>query len=204
MKLHTGIYLALGFLIVASLACAQAGSILTPEEATQQAQATADAGVITDGGGETDIHAGDIIEFVGTGYLVLLRDEPGSNSTTVQSQRGVKGTVLGSQLYEEEIWYYIETVGGKGWLPSELVELVEEAGGATFEVGDVAYLSGADDLVNILEGPGTTSDIRETQAVGVEVTILESSELDGALWYRVETPTGEGWIAEDSLTTEAP
>lgn len=204
MKLHTGIYLAVGFLIVASLACAQAGSILTPEEATQQTQATVEAGIGLGEGSETNIHPGDTVEFVGTGYLVLLREEPGSNSTSVQSQRGVKGIVLGSQVYEDDVWYLIETVGGQGWLPSELVELVEEAESVVYGVGDVAYLSGTEELVNILEGPGTTSDIRETQAVGVEVTILESSELDGALWYRVETPTGEGWIAEDSLTTEAP
>lgn len=204
MKLHTGIYLTVGILILASLACAQAGTILTPEEATQQAQATADAGIGTGEGSETDIHVGDTVEFVGIGYLVLLREEPGSESTTVQSQRGVKGTVLGSQIYEDVVWYLIETVGGQGWLPTELVELVEEPVTVAFQAGDVVYLIGPGDLINILEGPGTTGDIRETQTSGVEVTILEVSELEEVNWYRVETPTGEGWVAGESITAEAP
>jgi uncharacterized protein YgiM (DUF1202 family) len=204
MKLHTGIYLTLGMLIFAGLACAQAGSILTPEEATQQAQATAEAGVGLGEGSETDIHPGDTVEFVGSGYLVLLRDEPGSSSTTVQSQRGVQGTVKGSQVFEDDVWYLVETVGGEGWLPSDLVELVESEETETFQEGDVAYLVGSDDSIDILQSPGTTDQVTETQSSGVEVTILEASEVDNALWYRVDTPTSEGWVAEENVTAEAP
>jgi hypothetical protein len=204
MRATLGILCAIGLMLVASLACEQAGEILSPAEATQRAVATAEAFAEYESGGETELKEGDTVQFMTVSYLVLLRAEPGSDVTTVQSQRGLKGTVLGSQIYEDEVWYLIDTMGGQGWLPADSLEYVEPEGVAALGIGDVAYLTGEDETIDILEAPGSTSQAAASEGRGVEVTILQISELEGEQWYLVEASMGEGWVAGENLSVEAP
>jgi hypothetical protein len=42
------------------------------------------------------------------------------------------------------------------------------------------------------------------QERGVEVTIIEIAEHEGEWWYKIDAPTGEGWVPAENITADAP
>jgi len=70
--------------------------------------------------------------------------------------------------------------------------------------GTVVYLTNKSFLVSIMSEPGGNRMIAG-QERGAEVKILQSTTVeDGTIWYLIEAPTGQGWVPEDNITTEAP
>jgi hypothetical protein len=74
-----------------------------------------------------------------------------------------------------------------------------------FKLGDAVVVSGAgsgkDDCLNIRVGPARTSDAIVCVPDGTEMTIRGGPESGGDLrWWKVQTPQGEGWAAEDFLS----
>lgn len=206
---------------VISLACEQSGRILTPEEATAEAQ----QGVFQPGeSGETAAGAqlapGDQANVIGSGFLINLLDVPGGRIIGSQS-RGSTVEILESSEFEGDIWYHVDSETGDGWLRAENLEPVEgeaegEAGEETGDegegtqaegsgpaAGDTVYLTSAGFLVNLLSEPN--GRLIANQERGAAVTIVEVFETDaGELWYLIDAPTGEGWVAAENITTEAP
>jgi hypothetical protein len=212
--MRKGLFLFIGLLVIASLACEQAGDILTPEEATARAQ----EGVFrpgVDGGSAAgaQFEPGDSAHIIGTGFLINLQDVPGGRLVGSQS-RGSTVEILESSEFEGEVWYHVDSETGEGWLRAENLEPIEgetvegggEEEGAAAEgpgAGDTVYLVSTGFLVNLLEEPG--GRLVAVQERGVAVTIEEVFEDDnGSLWYLIDAPTGEGWISADNISVEAP
>lgn len=83
---------------------------------------------------------------------------------------------------------------------TELNELV----GAKFSVGDTAVIIGGrfGALVPLFGNPGDA--FFSSQVLnGTVVTVLGIQQLGDVIWYRVEGMTGEGWLIEENLVTEA-
>ncbi|MCI0578264.1 MAG: GW dipeptide domain-containing protein [Chloroflexi bacterium] len=73
----------------------------------------------------------------------------------------------------------------------------ESAEGASFQSGDKALLIGTGFLINVLDEPG--GRIVGGQARNSEVTVLESQEFEGEIWYRIQAGTAPGWVKADNL-----
>ena len=204
MKLSKSSYLAVAALLLATLACNQAGEVLSPEEATQYAvEAAVVTAVPTVVSSETGIQVGDRVRFASRDYLVLMRRDPGSSLIAVQSERGASGTVLNSQDVDGVAWYQVETSGGVGWVKGDILEIVSFEGAAELVEGDTAFLTGSTEVVKLLVAPGNNLGSRES-VVGAEVTILQVTDFEGDTWYKVRSAEGEGWVLPTSLTVEAP
>lgn len=111
----------ISLLLVLSLACKQAGEIITPAEATQRYEATQAASVeevVGDAEG-AEFLGGDSAKLVGQGYLVGLFNIVGETVAFSFATRGDTVTVIGSVVYEDGIWYKVQTLAGSGWLPAE-------------------------------------------------------------------------------------
>ncbi|GAB4423913.1 MAG: hypothetical protein Kow002_13500 [Anaerolineales bacterium] len=72
-----------------------------------------------------------------------------------------------------------------------------------YSVGDQVYLIGKLYLVNLFDGPGSRKIIAG-QERGAIVTITNSALVDGVIWYEIDAPTGQGWVPQTNLSTEAP
>lgn len=206
----------ISLLLVAGLACAQAGEVLTPEEATERARNP----VVTNGESdvEGDYAIGEEATLVGEGFLINLLDQPGGRITGGQA-RGATVTVEQiAEAEDGEIWYRIQSSGSGGWVrgtnlePKEGGETAEDdsgegeggegAAGAAFQPDDTVYLTGVGFLINLLDQPG--GRIVAGQERGAAVTVLDSAQQDGVVWYRVRAAGGEGWVSEENVTGEAP
>ncbi len=72
--------------------------------------------------------------------------------------------------------------------------------GAKFAAGQAAVVTGAGDCLNVRTKPGRENDAIVCLPDGAEVTVKGGPEEAGGLrWWRVQTPLGEGWAAEDYL-----
>lgn len=195
--------LFVSLLLLPSLACEKAGEILTPEEATIRArQATAPTATRPTSTG-AEFQEGDEIEFAGSEFLIPLYKEIGDKSAFSHAGRGETGTVLGSQEVDGAIWYLVDGPSGEGWVPAESLQAVGEEAPAGPQVGDKVYLTGRGYLINIVAEPGSMRMIAG-QERGVEVTILEIADVEGDTWYKIDAPTGEGWVPAENITTEKP
>ncbi len=193
----------LGVLFAATLACSQAGEILTPAEATARAMPTAAPTASGEVVG-TQFSIGDTVEFVSSGYLVPIYQKPGDRTAFSHAARGDTGTVIGSEMVGDVLWYHVDSVAGLGWVQNEYIAAVGgEGGGGKFQPGSTAYLTGKGYLINLVEAPGSLRMIAG-QERGVEVTIVETSVYEGANWYLVDAPTGQGWVSEENLSMEKP
>lgn len=205
---HTGLFWLLAILLSAALACAQAGQILTPEEATRQAaeaaeQARAAAASSSSAAAEGEaLAAGTAAVLRGRAFLINLMEEPGGRVIAGQ-ERGTGVTVVDSQVVDSELWYLIEAPTGEGWVPGENVEAADDGGGleAEFAPGDTAYLTGRGFLISLYDSPGSNRFIAQ-QERAVAVEILEVGEADGDIWYLISAPTGEGWVIAENLEAE--
>lgn len=199
----------IGLLIVAGLACAQAGEVLTPAEATERAvsaQPTYEPGDVAN----TIVDIGDQATLTGRSVIVNVLNEPGGRIVAGQ-ERGATITVL--NIVEDENgdrWYQIEGSSATGWVGADNIEPLEGEEGQTgtdeggIASGDTVYLTGRGFLINIYNEPGPNTRLIANQERGVAVTVLGSTNVEGTLWYRIEAPTGEGWVAAENVTTEAP
>lgn len=205
MKGRRALILMIGVLILASLACSQAGEILTPAEATARAVEAAPVFATGDSSVEGGVfEAGDKAELTDRSFLVNLYDAPGGKVSAGQ-ERGAEVTVLEVSTDVGAIWYKIEAPTGQAWVPAKNLKALEgEAETAVTgpQPGDGAYLQGKSFLVNFLDVPG--GKIIAGQERGMAVTILQVAEVDGAVWYQIDAPAGQGWVPEENITTEEP
>lgn len=202
-------------LVAAGLACAQAGEVLTPEEATARAEEGL-PGQDREGSTAGDFQVGDTAALTGRSFLVNIMDAPGGRIRAGQ-ERGAVVTVLQATEVDGAIWYQIEAPGGTGWVRWDALEAIEgeagdetggeeepaaeeEAGGVA--AGDTVYLAGTGFLINLYDEPG--GRIAATQERGATVVILDSTTVDDATWYQIEAATGQGWVPEENITAEAP
>jgi len=223
MKARSRFVWIIAMLLMLSLACAQAGEVLTPAEATERARGGSLAGDDEPGVEGAEFARDQQVEFTGTGFLISLYAQPGDTVARSHISRGSKGTVLASREFEGETWYQVSTSAGNGWVPAEFVKAVEDGstastgteGGETAEPedggegadgprpGDTAYLAGRAFLVGLMEAPGSKRMIAG-QERGARVTVVDVTEVDGVLWYLVDAPTGKGWVSAENISTEAP
>lgn len=201
-------------LLLAGLACAQAGEVLSPEEATARAQEAIEADTKIDV--ESDFAIGDEATLTGASFLINIYSEPGGSIAAAQ-ERGVRVTVQRVVARDGNVWYQIEAPTGTGWVSADTLEPIsaeeaegEEAGGETetaggdgdIVAGDEVYLTAVGFLTNIYDQPG--GRLVANQQRGAQVTVLTVREVDGVRWYQIEAPTGQGWVPQENITTEPP
>ena len=204
MKARTAILLMIVLLVLASLACEQAGEVLTPAEAT--ARALENVQPVSSGGSSVSggvFEAGNTAKLVGRSFLVNLYDNPEGKISAGQ-ERGTIVTILEVLTVEDTIWYKIEAPTGDGWVSAENLEAVEEEAVIIEgpQAGDAAYLAGTSFLVNLLDAPD--GKIVAGQERGMAITIIEVVQVDGVVWYHIDAPTGQGWVPAENVTEEAP
>jgi hypothetical protein len=204
----------IGLLLVVGLACAQAGEILTPAEATARAEEASGparpASTPGAAGEGAAFEEGDTVEFIGQSHLVPLYRQPGDLAAFSFAGRGDPATVLAYEEIEGHGYYQVNSGAGQGWVPAENVvaaagseEGSVEPAGAGPQPGDKVGLTATSYLANLMDGPCSTHMIA-VQERGVEVTILETAQCEDQTWYLIKAPTGEGWVPAENITTEAP
>jgi hypothetical protein len=204
----------ISLLLLAGLACAQAGEVLSPEEATARVQGAIEADTRTDV--ESDIAIGDVATLTGSSFLVNIFSEPGGRIIAGQ-ERGARVSVVRVVERDGDVWYQIEAPAGNGWvsarslepLPAEEAEDEEAgeeteaaAGDADIVAGDEVYLTAVGFLADIYDQPG--GRLIANQERGAQVTVLSVTEEGGVTWYQIDAPTGQGWVPEENITTEPP
>ncbi|OQY21322.1 MAG: hypothetical protein B6I34_07515 [Anaerolineaceae bacterium 4572_32.1] len=190
-------------LLLPSLACSQAGEILTSEEATARARQVAEPTTTKPAAVQAELKNGDKVEFVGEGFLIPLYKNIGDRSAFSHAGRNETGTVLGSQEADGEMWYLVDGPSGEGWVPAESLQVIDDEASTGPQVGDKVYLTGKGYLISIAPEPGSMKMIAG-QERGVEVTIIDVADVEGETWYKIDAPTGEGWIPAENITTEKP
>jgi hypothetical protein len=217
MKKSTGLIWPIVLLLLVSLACAESGEILSPEEATIAAQEESlfqpveGASIVTSGP-----QIGEEAIIAGTGLVINLFNEPGGRISAGEA-RGATVEIIDIAEFEGELWYHVDGAGAAGWVPADNLEAKEPEGEDTGEgeagdgetaesegpqTGDQVYLTGVGFMINLLAEPG--GFIRAGQEKGTEVTILQVVEFEGDTWYLIDAPTGQGWLPSENITTEAP
>ncbi len=73
-----------------------------------------------------------------------------------------------------------------------------ESGGDVIPSGTKATLVGKAYLINIYKEPGSTR-IHIQQEKGVEVTVLDVTDVKGETWYLIDAPAGQGWVKGENL-----
>lgn len=116
MSLRKSLFWLVAVLVLASLACSQAGEILTPEEATERAAPTATPTVDPEQAFTYAVGAEIALQDPNGGFLVTFVNEPGGGSVTGQAPRGEIATISTQALVGEEEWYEITAPGGSGWI----------------------------------------------------------------------------------------
>lgn len=212
LRKWSAVWWLIGLLLLSGLACAQAGEVLTPAEATARAEGreTEIETVGVDTVDEEGLQVGDTATLLGRSFLINILDEPGGRIIANQ-ERGVIVTIQQIAEQDGERWYQIQAPTGTGWVTEENLEAVEEeeveGGGETAEEGtlsegDEVFLVGTGFIVNFLREPGGI--IVAGQERGARATILEATTYEGETWYRIRAATGEGWVPEENVTTEQP
>ena len=77
-------------------------------------------------------------------------------------------------------------------------DTITDAEGATFSLGSEVKLTGKGFLVGLYQNAGDQNTISYATR-GDLVKIVSSTDVDGEIWYRVETLAGEGWLLEENL-----
>lgn len=121
---------------LSSLACAQAGEILTPAEATARASiptatptarqdvsvataTPADASDTPDQGTKPIFQEGQEVYLVGKGYLINLLDIAAGTRIVGSQERGAKVTVREVIDLNGQVWVRIQAPTGEGWIKVE-------------------------------------------------------------------------------------
>jgi hypothetical protein len=106
--------------MLATIACAQAGQILSDADATQIALPTETP--VLDLVSQADYQIGESVSMVGGnfGALVPLYGQPGGNFFTSQIRHGTIAVILElGQAADGVIWYLVESDAGAGWIWGE-------------------------------------------------------------------------------------
>ena len=145
-KARIAITFTIGLLLLASLACNQAGEILTPAEATARAAPSPTPTRPVEESESEGEGAPAGIQLVGKLYLVSLMDGPGSTHMIAGQERGVDVVIIGAAEHEGESWYEIDAPTGEGWVPAENLQVPEgaadsEGAPAGPQAGDTVYLA---------------------------------------------------------------
>lgn len=214
MRMSKSLLLFIGLLVIVSLACEQSGRILTPEEATAEAEDSVFR-PSEEGGSAAgaEFAPGSKASVIGSGFLINLLDAPGGRIVGSQARESTVD-ILESAEFEGEIWYHVDSETGEGWLRASNLEAIAGDSGSEDQgdgeatasgpaKGDTVYLVSNGFLINLLKEPN--GQILAVQERGVAVTIEDVFETDdGSLWYLIKAPTGEGWIPADNISEEAP
>lgn len=113
------------------------------------------------------------------------------------------GTVLqiidGPTTVDEESWYQVAGDAGWGWVASSLIEPSNAAPPVgKYAAGDALITN--TDAVNIRAEPSLRALIVAAVPSGEDATVVEGPmPAGGYRWYRINTPYGEGWAAEQYL-----
>jgi len=207
--------LIIGLLLLTSLAC-QTGEVLTVEEATKRATEAravvvgtkpADSGSsATEQAAAGSLQPGDQATLVSRSFMVNLYGEPGSVRLIAQQERGTVVEVNEVAQVDEDLWYLIKAPTGLGWVFGENLEAIAaepEDVDAGLQPGDTGYLVGRSFMISFYQEAGGNRIIAQ-QERGAAVEIQQAAEVDGVTWYLVNAPTGQGWIAAENITSEAP
>jgi hypothetical protein len=76
---------------------------------------------------------------------------------------------------------------------AQIGDVVVIAEGAVFNPGDKAVLESEGYLVGMFQQPGGRTPFSYATR-GDEVTIRSSVDVDGEIWYEIESIAGEGWL----------
>jgi len=185
--------------LVAGIAC-ETGQVLSPDDATQAAvetRAAAAGGVSSGPAVDPQFEAGDQVEFTGVSFLIGLAANAGDSDMLTHVERGASGTVLESTGLDGVAWYQVETDAGTGWVKADVLRRVPTTV-AGLEVGAEVRLVGTEFLIMLRDAAGSIRQIAG-QERGALVTILEIVEVNGELWYKVDAPTGDGWVPQRNL-----
>ncbi len=80
-------------------------------------------------------------------------------------------------------------------------DVVVQAEGAAFSLGDKASLTSEGYLVGLYqEAGGRTAFSFATR--GDVITIAGSAEIEGEFWYKIESTAGNGWLPAENLIAE--
>ena len=81
---------------------------------------------------------------------------------------------------------------------AESSDVVTSVEGAEFDPGDQAVLTSAGHLVGLFkEADGRSPFSYATR--GDEVTVTSAVEIEGVIWYQIDSSAGDGWLPETNL-----
>ena len=81
---------------------------------------------------------------------------------------------------------------------ADLGDVVTSVEGAEFAPGDQAVLTSPGHLVGLYkEADGRTPFSYATR--GDEVTVTSAVEIEGVIWYQIDSTAGDGWLPESNL-----
>ncbi len=141
-----------------------------------------------------------------------LRTSPVESPSTVlvTLPRGAEVTVVGNQFVNGTRWFEVTAGGYSGWVRADLIHFVPaespsearpspevEAIGSSSPLPSAGHTLTA---ANLRRAPRIAENTYvRTLPPGSEVEILGREEVDGALWYRVATELGSGWVRSDLI-----
>ncbi len=146
------------------------------------------------------------------GDTVVVADGPvnmrGSAATSAailtQLSTGATGTVVdGPSTGSGYTWFRVNTGSLSGWVASNFLAMATVAG--RFSAGDQVSVSSGP--LNLRSTAGTTASIIAQLASGAAGSVLAGpTSASGYTWYRLQTSSGTGWVAQDflSLATTSP
>ncbi|MBD1381241.1 SH3 domain-containing protein [Metabacillus arenae] len=125
-----------------------------------------------------------------------------TSSLNVRKDSSLDSTVIGSLRNGQEIsiashigkWYQINYNGGKGWIHSDYVQLLEESSTSSISSGDSQQKNGeiTASALTVRNSGSFSGSVVATVKKGTKVTILKEKNK----WYEVEFNGGKkGWIA---------
>ncbi len=135
------------------------------------------------------------------------RSGPGTGAGVIgEFTAGATGTVLeGPRSASGYTWWRMQTTSGTGWGAENWVAKSSGStpsdpppSGGRFDVDDTVRVTEA---LNMRSGPSTGNGIIATLPAGTTGTVLEGPRSgSGYTWWRIQTGSGTGWVAQDWLT----
>jgi hypothetical protein len=86
-------------------------------------------------------------------------------------------------------------------LAAQTGDVIVIAEGAVFAPGDKAVLTSEGHLVGLFSDPESKNAFTYATR-GDEVTVTSSVDIDGVIWYKIESTAGNGWLPETNFVTE--
>jgi len=80
-------------------------------------------------------------------------------------------------------------------------DIISEVEGAAFKLGDSVILISEGYLVGLFQEAGNNNPFSFATR-GDEVTVTSSIDIEGEIWYKIESTAGNGWLPETNLKAE--